>query len=96
MSLQASSQAQLRQYIEQIERLSEERAAIAADISDKFAEAKAVGFDPKIMRKVIALRKKSADERTEEETLVDTYMHAVQGSFDFVAKTAGEMAEAAA
>lgn len=84
-TLQASAQAQLRQYIEQIERLEEEKAAIAADISDKFLEAKAVGFDPKIMKKVIALRKKSKAERTEEEMILATYCHAVglQGSFEF-------------
>lgn len=77
MTLHASSQAQLRQFIEQIERLDEERKAIAADIADKFAEAKALGFDPKIMKKVLALRKKDPTERTEEEALLDTYMAAL-------------------
>lgn len=76
-TLQASSQAQLRQFIEQIERLEEEKKALAADISDKYLEAKALGFDPKIMKKVVSLRKKSTNERTEEEALLDTYMAAL-------------------
>lgn len=77
MTLQASAQNQLRQFIEQIERLLDEKTALAADISDKFAEAKALGFDVKIMRKVIALRKKSKDERDEEESILATYLHAL-------------------
>ena len=85
MTLQASSQAQLRQYIEQIERLLEEQAALAADISDKYKEAKGEGFDPKIMKKVISLRKKNKTEREEEEALLHTYLHAVQAEFDFEA-----------
>lgn len=79
MTLQSSSQAQLRQYVEQIERLIEEQAALAADVSDIYKEAKAQGFDPKIMRKVIALRKKSRSERNEEEALLDVYLAAVEG-----------------
>lgn len=80
--MQASTQAQLRQYIEKAERLDEEIRALKADFNDVFAEAKAVGFDPKIMKKVIALRRKDPNERTEEETLIDVYMHAVQGAFE--------------
>lgn len=76
-TLQASTQAQLRQFIEQIERLEEEKKAIASDIKDKFAEAKAVGFDVKAMRKIIALRKKSLVERQEEEGVLEVYMHAL-------------------
>ena len=91
-TLQASSQAQLRQYIEQIERLEEEKAALGADIRDKFAEAKAVGFDPKIMKKCISIRKKpSADAMTildqirhyrlptaeEEQAVLDVYLPAL-------------------
>lgn len=78
MTLPASSQAQLRQYIAQLERLEEERQALATDIRDKIAETKAAGFDPRIIRKVLALRRKSKDERTEEETLIDTYMLALE------------------
>ncbi len=76
-TLQASAQNQLRQFVEQIERLEEEKKATAADIRDKYAEAKAVGFDPKILRKIISLRKKSQTERTEEEAILATYMHAL-------------------
>lgn len=77
MTLQASSQEQLRQYIEAIERLEEEKKALAADISDKFLEAKAEGFDPKIMKKVLAKRKKSKSEREEEDAVLATYLHAL-------------------
>ncbi|HWV81602.1 MAG TPA: DUF2312 domain-containing protein [Hyphomicrobiaceae bacterium] len=76
-SLQASAQAQLRQFIEQLERLEEEKKALAADIRDKFAEAKAVGFDPKIMKQILRLRKQPKDDRDEEEALLATYMHAL-------------------
>ncbi len=76
-TLQASSQAQLRQFIEQIERLEEEKKALAADIRDKFLEAKALGFDPKIMKKVISLRKRSKSERQEEDAVLETYLHAL-------------------
>jgi uncharacterized protein (UPF0335 family) len=76
-SLQASAQAQLRQLIEQLERLEEEKKALAGDIRDKFAEAKAMGFDPKIMKQVLRLRKQAKDDRDEEEALLATYMHAL-------------------
>lgn len=76
-TLQASSQNQLRQFIEQIERLEEEKKALSADIRDKFLEAKAQGFDPKIMKKVISLRKRSKSERQEEDAVLETYLHAL-------------------
>jgi uncharacterized protein (UPF0335 family) len=76
-SLQASAQAQLRQLIEQVERLEEEKKALAADIRDKFAEAKAMGFDPKIMKQVIRIRKQPKDDRDEEEAILATYLHAL-------------------
>lgn len=77
MTLQAAAQNQLRQFIEQIERLEEEKKALSADIRDKFAEAKAVGFDVKVMRQVLRLRKKSKTERQEEESVLDVYLHAL-------------------
>jgi len=77
MTLQATSQEQLRQFIEQVERLEEEKKAVGDDIKNKFAEAKAMGFDPKIMKKVVALRKMSASEREEYEAVLDTYMMAL-------------------
>ncbi len=68
---------QLRSYIERIERLEEEKAALAADIRDVYAEAKANGFDVKTMRQVIRLRKLDKEERDEQETLLDLYLHAL-------------------
>lgn len=76
-TLQANSKNQLRQYIEQIERLEEEKKGLAADISDKFAEAKAIGFDVKVIRQVLRLRKKSQTDRDEEQAVLDTYLHAL-------------------
>lgn len=76
-TLQVSAQNQLRQFVEQIERLEEEKRAIADDIRDKFAEAKAVGFDVKALRKVLSLRKKSKTDRDEEEAILATYLHAL-------------------
>jgi uncharacterized protein (UPF0335 family) len=76
-TLQGATQNQLRQFVEQIERLEEEKKALADDIRDKFAEAKAVGFDIKALRQVIRLRKKSKTDRQEEEAILDTYLHAL-------------------
>ena len=70
---------QLRQFIERIERLEDEKKAIADDIKDVYAEAKANGFDPKIMRQVVRVRKMDRNERQEQEALLDTYMHALEG-----------------
>jgi uncharacterized protein (UPF0335 family) len=68
---------QLRSFVERIERLEEEKKGIADDIRDVFAEAKGNGYDTKVMRQVIRLRKKDAAERQEEEALLDLYMHAL-------------------
>lgn len=68
---------QLRQFVERIERMEEEKKTIADDIRDIYAEAKSMGFDTKILRKVIALRKKDEQERAEEEMILDTYLHAL-------------------
>jgi uncharacterized protein (UPF0335 family) len=76
-TLQGSAQNQLRQLVEQIERLEEEKKAIAGDIRDKYAEAKAMGFDIKALRQVVRLRKKSKTDRQEEEAILETYMHAL-------------------
>ena len=67
----------LRSLIERIERLEEEKKAIASDIRDIFAEAKSAGFDVKIMRAVIKLRKMNAADRDEQEFLLDTYKKAL-------------------
>lgn len=76
-TLQASAQNQLRQLVEQIERLEEEKKNLAGDIRDKYLEAKAVGFDVKALRQIVRLRKKSKDEREEEEGILEVYMHAL-------------------
>ena len=71
------SNGQLRGIIERIERLEEEKAAIGGDIKEVYTEAKANGFDTKILRAVIRLRKLSADQRSEQQALIDTYMTAL-------------------
>ena len=76
-TLQASAQKQLRQLVEQIERLEEEKKQLAGDIRDKYLEAKAVGFDVKALRQIIRLRKKSQSERQEEDTVLQVYLHAL-------------------
>lgn len=67
----------LRSLIERIERLEEEKTAIGSDIRDIFAEAKSAGFDVKIMRTVIKLRKMNAADRDEQEFLLETYRKAL-------------------
>ena len=67
----------LKQMVERIERLTEEKAAIAGDIKDVFAEAKALGFEVKALREVIKIRKRDQQERDEMDALVATYMHAL-------------------
>ena len=68
---------QLRSFVERIERLEEEKKSLADDIRDVYAEAKGNGFDTKVLRQVIRLRKKDAAERQEEEAILDLYMHAL-------------------
>lgn len=67
----------LKAFIERVERLEEEKAALAEDIKDIFAEAKAVGFDTKTIRKVIRLRKMDKEKRQEEEELLELYKAAI-------------------
>ena len=67
----------LRLLIERIERLEEEKKGIADDIRDVYAEAKAVGYDTKIMRQIVRLRKMNTDDRREMETILDTYKAAL-------------------
>jgi uncharacterized protein (UPF0335 family) len=75
----------LRQFMSSIERLQEECAVIKGHIKDKFAEAKANGFDTKAMRKLLQEKKLTKAQREEEEAVLDTYRHALgmQTSFDF-------------
>ena len=68
---------QLKAVVERVERLEEEKKAIADDIKDVYAEAKAHGFDVKALRTIVRLRKQDTDERKEHETILETYMHAL-------------------
>lgn len=68
---------QLRLLIERVERLEEEKSGIAADIKDVYAEAKAVGYDPKIMREIVRERRTEKHVRDEREALLDTYRAAL-------------------
>jgi uncharacterized protein (UPF0335 family) len=71
------AQGQLKSLVERIERLEEEKKTIAGDIKEVYAEAKGHGFDTKIIRKVISLRKKDAADRQEEEQMLDLYLQAL-------------------
>ncbi|WP_347342857.1 DUF2312 domain-containing protein [Sphingomonas faeni] len=68
---------ELRLLIERAERLEEEKKGIADDISDVMAEAKGRGYDPKAIRKILAIRKKKKDEYQEEEAILEVYLHAL-------------------
>ncbi len=68
---------QLRSFVERIERLEEEKAALAGDIKDLYAQAKSTGFDTKALRTVVRLRKQDATERRDHEAVLATYMHAL-------------------
>jgi uncharacterized protein (UPF0335 family) len=68
---------QLKSIVERIERLEEEKKTISDDIKEVYAEAKGNGYDVKVLRKVIAIRKRDANERAEEEAILDLYLQAV-------------------
>lgn len=68
---------QLRSIVERVERLEEEKKAIADDIKEVYGEAKANGFDTKTLRTVVRLRKQEAAERQEQEAMLDLYLHAL-------------------
>ena len=68
---------QIKAIVERIERLEEEKAGIASDIRDVYAEAKGNGFDVKALRTIVRMRKQDANERAEQETIVETYMQAL-------------------
>ena len=72
-----SADDRLRLLIERIERLEEEKQGIADDVKDVYMEAKVVGYDPKIMRQIVRLRKMKPDDRAEMEMLLDTYKKAL-------------------
>jgi len=67
----------LKAFVERVERLEEEKKAISDDIRDVYAEARTNGFDIKALRAIVRLRKQDADERREQETILETYMLAL-------------------
>jgi uncharacterized protein (UPF0335 family) len=73
----AVAPALLKSFVERIERLEEEKASIAGDVKEVYAEAKGQGFDVKVLRKVVALRRKDAAERREEAEIMDLYLQAL-------------------
>ena len=68
---------QLKAFVERVERLEEEKKAIADDVRDVYAEAKANGYDVKALRTVVRLRKQDLNERKEQEAILETYLHAL-------------------
>jgi uncharacterized protein (UPF0335 family) len=77
MKSNAVNGGHLRSFIERIEKLEEEKRAIADDIKDVYGEAKGTGFDIKVMRKVISLRRQDKSKRQEEEEILDLYLSAL-------------------
>lgn len=75
--LTAAAQGRLRTIIERIERLEEDKAAVMADIKEVFSEAKGEGYDVKVLRKVVRIRKQDKAKRQEEEAILDLYLSAV-------------------
>lgn len=75
--VQSVARDQLRSIVERIERLEEEKKAIADDIKDVYGEAKANGYDSKALRKIVSLRRQDPNERLEQEAVLDTYMAAL-------------------
>jgi uncharacterized protein (UPF0335 family) len=75
--MQKSAQESLQRIVQQIEKLDEERKALSADISDKFKESKGLGFDVKILRQILKLRKLSQSEREEADSILEIYAHAL-------------------
>jgi uncharacterized protein (UPF0335 family) len=76
-SLTQSAQEKLRQLVARIEKLEEEKKSIADDVKESYAEAKAMGFDSKVLRQVIRFRKQDRQEREEQEQIRDLYLHAL-------------------
>lgn len=77
MSTNAIDAGHLKSFIERIERLEEEKRALSEDVKEIYAEAKGVGYDVKIMRKIVAMRRQDANRRKEEETILDLYLRAL-------------------
>ena len=73
----SSTHAQLKTVVERIERLEEEKKALAGDIKDVYAEAKGTGFDIKVLRKIVSIRRQDADKRREEDEILELYLAAL-------------------
>lgn len=82
MSEGVVNSSHLRAFIERIERLEEEKRAVNDDIKDVYAEAKGNGFDPAIMRKIVAMRRLDIEKRKEGETILDLYLNALGMIYD--------------
>ncbi|MBV9994606.1 MAG: DUF2312 domain-containing protein [Caulobacteraceae bacterium] len=78
-TLSSTAQGKLKSFVERIERLEEDKAVVANDLKEVYAEAKNEGFDTKILRKVVRLRKQDTAKRQEEESLVELYISAIGG-----------------
>ena len=78
-TLSSTAQGKLKSLVERIERLEEDKASVAGDLKEVYAEAKGEGFDTKIIRKVVRLRKSDAAKRSEEEALIELYITAIGG-----------------
>ena len=77
MATESVAQDQLRAFVERIERMEDEKKAIADDIKEIYAEAKGNGFDTKVLRQIIRIRKQDHNERMEQEAILDLYMSAL-------------------
>jgi uncharacterized protein (UPF0335 family) len=75
--LNATAQTQLKSIVERVERLEQEKAEIAEQIKEVFAEAKGNGFDVKVLRKIVRIRKQDRAKRMEEEAILDLYLSAL-------------------
>lgn len=78
-AMAGAAQSALKSFVERIERLEEDRAAVANDIKEVYAEVKGQGFDTKILRIIIRLRKMDSGKRQEQDALVDLYLSAIGG-----------------
>ncbi len=76
-ALTQSAREKLKQFVARIEKLEEEKKQIATDIKDTYAEAKGLGYDTKVLRQVIKIRKQDRQEREEQEQVLDLYLHAL-------------------
>jgi uncharacterized protein (UPF0335 family) len=87
MTIGHNTNERLKQFIQRIERLEDEKKALSADIKEVYSEAKSAGYDPKVMRQVVKIRKMDKADRQEQESLLDVYLAAVG---DFVSTPLGQ------